>query len=580
MRDRDGVFSAIERERTKLSQALEIARREGEQATSALLQVDHTVNQWRQCLEECTRERDDARRQLSALHQTAGEIRAALEQSSAERQSAYEAYTAEVERVRAEAEGRIDLYTAEVERVRAEAEGRIDLFTAEVERVRAEAEGRIDAAREAQAIALHGSDNEHAEERRALRAEIDEARATTAELRTKLDEALATLDAVTRELEVARGGVADLVSERTELITWHERTLEAERAKADLVTSELSREVACAEDRLAWTVGSLKGLAFAEREAHAAELGAVLAVHAAELGAVLAMHSAELGAITDQHAAELVWQSASHTAETGAIKEAWAFDVSALKDTHCDEVGALKNRYAAETTAMAETHTAQTEALTDAHAMEVAMLQSGANAALEEKDARIAEVEAELERRMRDAVSNLLEEHERALGQVREAREQESAVLEDVAASEARVADLERELETTREALGTYAVECAARLEAADQQVQELRNYRDRYATRLAAAMEQLKAMTTTAESAAREQTGELRSLASLVGTLTARLVIDGASALAARWGREVPAENDLDEAISALADDLPEVVAAELWASRDSFMARCQGVN
>ncbi|MDP3213080.1 MAG: hypothetical protein Q8S73_03165, partial [Deltaproteobacteria bacterium] len=147
------------------------------------------------------------------------------------------------------------------------------------------------------------------------------------------------------------------------------------------------------------------------------------------------------------------------------------------------------------------------------------------------------------------------------------------ALEEEASTERTRATDLERELEATREALGTYATDTIERIEAAERTAREAQGYRDRYARKLAAAMEQVRVLRAEAESEARAQCEALQGLGGMVGQMTARTVLQAARDLAARAGRESPEAEDVDAAIAAMTDAVPAEVADELWAQRDAFM-------
>lgn len=142
-----------------------------------------------------------------------------------------------------------------------------------------------------------------------------------------------------------------------------------------------------------------------------------------------------------------------------------------------------------------------------------------------------------------------------------------------------QIQDLERELDATREALGSYATECAARIEEAERTTAEVRAYRDRYARKLGEAMDQLQATTEQAVKNASDFQHEIARLGGLVGRLTARMVVQGAVSAARFAGRDAPEASDVDESLSMVAEDVPEAVATELWASRDAFVQRTRAM-
>jgi DNA repair exonuclease SbcCD ATPase subunit len=386
LRSRDGVFQAIEAERTTLGRALETVRQEREQAASALMQADGTVHEWRRYAEERTCERDEARRQLGELGSDAAGLRAALHVANADRQRLMDAHAQELAAVRAE-------LAAAVERARAESEAAQDGLTS-----------RFEAARAAHAMALRAMEDDQA---------------------------------------------AELAAER------------AGRIAAEQATVALKRSM--------------------------------------------------------ENEREL-------TAES-------------LRAEHLDAVAAIHQEYSV-------------------------ALRSAEEAARESLRAAMA------------AAAEALQAAEEALQAAEEAAAAGRRALEDeVSAERARATDLERELEATREALGTYATDTIERIEAAERTAREAQGYRDRYARKLAAAMEQVRVLRTDAESEARAQGEALQGLGGMVGQMTARMVLQAARDLAARAGREAPGGEDVDAAIAAMTDAVPAEVADELWAQREAFM-------
>jgi len=150
----------------------------------------------------------------------------------------------------------------------------------------------------------------------------------------------------------------------------------------------------------------------------------------------------------------------------------------------------------------------------------------------------------------------------------------QSKAAEEVSTAQAMAADLERELEATREALGNYATDTLERIEAAERAAREAQGYRDRYARKLAAAMEQIRVMRAESESEARAQGEALQSLGGMVGQMTARMVLQAAGEIARRAGRSATEGGDVDAAIAAVTEGVPAEVADELWAHRDAFLS------
>lgn len=181
------------------------------------------------------------------------------------------------------------------------------------------------------------------------------------------------------------------------------------------------------------------------------------------------------------------------------------------------------------------------------------------------------------------ALDDLRAGHEREIDDLRAAHGRDlaeregtiAALREDDGSAGARVAELERDLEATREALGNYAAECAERLDAAERLAVEARGFRERLTRRLSESVEQLRVTTERAQTDAETFTTEIRRLTSLVGRLTARVVVQGAQHKAIARGARAPEGDDLDDAISRIADDLPCAVASALWDARDELLRR-----
>jgi chromosome segregation ATPase len=459
LRDREGVFAAIEQERARLTEALETARREREQAAATLHHVDQNAQGWRHGYEQLSQERDASVRALEAARARLAELESRGESVQAERQRLSEQHARDLAALRAE--------------LRGAHEAELGLLRQDVQQLTA----RLESLRESHAIALRNAEDDYAEERAALQAALDSARAEAdvnaraqrEELQAALQASRDTAQRLGAELDAARDALAVALRAQREGVFHHRDAMR------------------------------LQGLSFhAERAMWEARVGGLSAEHAATLAAVRAEHAAELAAVRAEHAAAL------------------------------DALVASREALVATRDALAEARAAQAERAATREAL--------------------AAVEAELA----------------------EAREA-------LAAQDGSRADLERELEATREALGSYAVESAARVEAAERQAADLRVYRDRYARRLAIAMAEIERISTGATQEAAALAAEVRQLSGAVGRLTARLVVESAHASARQMGRAVPEPGDVDEAISLLADELPECVAQSLWAHRDTLFLRCR---
>jgi chromosome segregation ATPase len=180
------------------------------------------------------------------------------------------------------------------------------------------------------------------------------------------------------------------------------------------------------------------------------------------------------------------------------------------------------------------------------------------------------------------------EAHERDLAALTQAHDEELSRLRTEAAAlqaqaraheregtalQARSVELEGQVAMMREAQASRAGE----LESLRKSLAETANYRDQYARRLATAMEQVRVVSAQAREEAEVFSRELRGLGALVGRLTSQLIVQGASLSAQRSGRGRPDPHDIDEAISQIADDVPETVSDELWAARDALLAQAQ---
>lgn len=254
-------------------------------------------------------------------------------------------------------------------------------------------------------------------------------------------------------------------------------------------------------------------------------------------------------------------------------------------DAHARELAGLRaelatvvERCRAEAEGSQESLVARFEGARAAHAIALrAMEDEQAEELAAERAARIAAEEATLamKRTMEDAKELAMESvHADHLDAVAALQQEHSDRLRAMEADLARVNDLERELEATREALGTYATDVSERVETALREAKEAQGYRDRYARKLAAAMEQIRVMRAESESEARAQGEALKSLGGMVGRMTARMVHQAASEIARRSGRTALEGGDVDQAIGALTDALPAEVADELWAQRDAFVS------
>ncbi|MBL8604746.1 MAG: hypothetical protein JNK72_22660 [Myxococcales bacterium] len=445
LRDRDGVFAAIEQERARLTQALESARREREQATATLLQADQSVTGWRDAHSESLRQRDEALAALAALQASHAALGARVEALVAEKQRASEQQGREAAALRAE--------------VKAAQEAETGLLRQEVIQLHA----RLEGLKEASAIARRSTDDDHAEVVANLEAEL-------AATKAERESALGRVRALEDELKAGRGAVRDARFWMREAERW------VTQRKATLV--ELSTH------EMLWAELAARDAALAAREVEVARLQ----------GKMLGLRH------------EIV-------------------------DTR----------------------------------HELAELRAAAVRSLKIADETRAEAEVQLDQ--------LRGEAELRIDQLRAEGDNDRAAAGEL---RERVEGLERELEATREALGSYAIESASRIEAAERQAADLRVYRDRYAQRLATAMREIKRISTGATAESHQLAVELKTLSGTVGRLTARLVIEAARAAAFEAGRETPLAQDVDEAITRVAEELPECVSEQLWGARGALEMRC----
>lgn len=264
-------------------------------------------------------------------------------------------------------------------------------------------------------------------------------------------------------------------------------------------------------------------------------------------------------------------------AERQRATEAHARELSGLRA----ELATVVERCRAEAETSQESLVTRFEGARAAHAMALrAMEDEQAEELAAERAARIAaeEATATVKRAMENerelATEALRAEH---LDAVAALQQEHSDRLRTMEADIARVNDLEHELEATREALGTYATDVSDRVETALRDAREAQGYRDRYARKLAAAMEQIRAMRAEAEAESRAQGEALKTLGGMVGRMTARMVFQVAAEIAQRSGRSAAEGGDVDQAIGAVSEGFPAEVADELWAQRDAFVSPSQ---
>ncbi|MEZ4389914.1 MAG: hypothetical protein R3A48_02370 [Polyangiales bacterium] len=411
----------------------------------------------------------------------------------------------------------------------------------------------------------------------------------------------AALERVTRELDDARRQVAEMNRVGQELrAAWESAQAERQRAAeahAEQVTALRAQHAAALEqvregyERLlaegaarVETMRASQSVALRELEdAHAQELAAERA------GRIRAEEAAAAEVARRDEAARKLDEVDRKTADLDRVHEGYAREIAALQAAHARD---LEEMQSAQERAV---QAARDDAGSDARSELLLELES-LRAVIEERDALSAELDAQRDRaaqlealcvaaeqsarealeamRARDAT--LRDDLEAETAALREAHAEALAAIERSLADEkARADGLHEDLQRTREALGTYAAECAERLDAADRIEGEARSFRERMTRRLADAVERLRVTTERAQADADALSGEIRRLTSLVGRLTARVVVQGARTTAHARGAAAPEGDDLDDAISRIADDLPDAVAAALWDARDDLLRR-----
>lgn len=410
-----------------------------------------------------------------------------------------------------------EAHAVELARVRAEGATAVERLRAELECALTDGAARYDAAREAHAIALRAAEDAHAEEL----AEADAARAA-------LEETLAEARARVAQVEQARG--------------WADGELAAARARletAEAVAESIGREL---------------------KESFGREIDALRKAHDADRQSLAAAYEAELKALR-------VSGGEGRSKDMRALTELYT-EADANARRLAAEKGALEARLAAK-----EAELAQALAERDD-------VQTGVVDVLAGKDARHAAMLRDLRDELEEvrAAQRAAEEAARrhfaeALDAQREALEGDLSLLRDARdGGDARVADLERDLDAAREALGEYAADAMGRLQAAERAAEDAAAARDRYARKYAAAAQELKRTRDELEGAARGQ-----AVTQFVAEAMTRAVEQLAWMVAARAGRRAPELTDVEEALSLLADGLPEEIADVLWSLREPLLQRCR---
>ncbi len=402
-------------------------------------------------------------------------------------------------------------------------------------------------------------------------------------------------DDLTRERDEARRQLGELANEASGLRS----ALQVSHAEQQYLLDSHAREIAAVRAELSAVIEHAREESEAAHDALVARFEAARATHAMTLRAMEDEQTEELAA---ERAARIVAEEAT-LAQKRTMNEALELSVESMRAEHLEAVGAIHQEYsvvlraadeeataarsaaAAESAeslqAMAETHAAELHAAVETHAAELhataethaAELQATAETHAAELQATAESLQAMVETHATElqamAETHATELHATVEGTADALR----AAVEEAATAQGRAMDLERELEATREALGTYATDTLERIETAERVAREAQGYRDRYARKLATAMEQIRMMRAETVTDARAQGEVLQSLGGMVGQMTARMVLRETRDIAQRSGRATPKDSDVDAAIAAMTDALSADVADELWAHRDAFV-------
>ncbi len=572
LRSHEGAFHAIEAERQNLTRALDGVRRGEDEAARVMQQADSVVGEWRVAWEQSQRELADARQSYELLRQS------------------WEALHVERDRFAVERVQALELLANE----RAAAQK----FQAVLDDAMTDAQARYDAAREAHAIALRAAEDDHAatvaELREAHAAQLAEVRAAHDAEVARLGEAHAVAIAAlheshAQEIDARRAAHAH---ELDALREDHAAALDDEREKIALVVREACAPIESEREGLKIRLREVEGVRdWADAEAAAmraraeaaeATLREVESSHAREVESL----SAELDALQKRHDDETARLVKDFEAEIESLRTAQSVDAAR-------ELRSLGDKFA-EAEGRARTLAAECEA----HRGRVAKLEAElaeVRAALDEARADVVEGMADRDARTAATVRDLKELHgeelrdaearyARALDEAREyftaaldaqreSHEAEMGLLRDsLTDDEARHLDLERELESAREALGNYAAESAERILAAERAADEAAAARDRYAQRAATLHRRVQEL----ESAPTSAT-QLQLLSRMMGEVMSASVIELSKVAAWRAGRRGPEVTDVEEAISILCDVLPDDVSDLLWAQRDAFAHRAR---
>ena len=387
--------------------------------------------------------------------------------------------------------------------------------------------------------------------------------------RAELEDRLHSREGVFEAIERERASL----SQALEAARWERAQAASVLQQADGNVGEWRRayeELSQRHDRLQHEVQQLTQRV-ADYDAWAATLRAELETAHADRSAMIHAHAREMAALSEQLQQEIEREREAAAERFEAAREAHAIQRRVGEDELTDQIESERREHAASMEAIVTGNAAAIEALRSRLDAEItaqrAQLATQEAAHALELDALRAEQSFALET-VRNTAELVLEDATRPL-------------RDDLATAVDRIRELEASLEAAHEALGTYATDTVERMQRAEEAAAEAeaaaadaRMCRDRYAHKLAAAMEQLRVEREKSDAACRAQADSLRTVGTLLGALTTRTVLRGASERAVRAGRDVLSGSDVDGAIAEIARSLPPDVADELRAPRDVFVS------
>lgn len=524
----------------QLKEAQEVAerlRRERSELETRLRTRDGAFAAIERERENLTRALDGARRD----EERAAQVVMQADSVVGEWRTAYETTTRELDEARrqltelrtawqtlaADRQRMVEAHAAEIATVRAESAAAQERLSREMERCLNDAASRYDAAREAHAIALRAAEDDHAselEEERAMRARVE------------------------AELAATRERVTQVESSRN----WADG------------------ELAAARTRLEAAEASLEGLTKELQEVHAREIEALTIAHQQETENLVAAFDAELTAIRavlgGDHANTLP-RDVRELGEKFVAADTKARALSAELEARKARIAQLEAESAELSREREDARSELVDALAERDARQAALVRDLSEAH--------GETLRECESRYAMALDASQRYFEEALTAQRESHEAEIEGLRDsLSGDEARVVDLERDLDSAREALGSYAAESAERLSVAERAAADAVAARDRYARKLVAARQRIQELTT---HGAPEVPEQLTALTRIVGEVMSVAVVQIAGAAAFRAGRVTPDMTDVEEAISLVGDGLPEECGDLLWGAREALLQRAK---